>query len=472
MKRLLLVAVSLSALSACNLAPVYQRPDPAIVHSFPTGPAYGARSEAQLTASWRSLFNDSRLQTLVGRAVSDNRSLRQSLAQVESARALYRSQRAAQLPSLSGGLSSSFNGGSASVQGDESHQASLNLASFEIDLFGRLRNETASAFESYLATEAGARSAHVTLVAETASAWLAMAADQDLLQLAQDTAASARRSLELTRTLNERGLVSRLDVVSAEQVLSQAEADVADFTRQVAQDRNALTLLAGGPVEDALLPPSLMALDQAIGVPAAGLSSDVLLDRPDVSQAEHQLRAANADIGAARAALFPTISLTALAGVISPSLAGLFDDGEDTWTVSPSVTAPIFSPTARANVAYSEAQRDAAVAGYQFAVQTAFREVADALARDGTIDAQRAALSAQAASATESLTLSEARYRAGIDDYLSTLTAQRSTYAARQAEFGIVLEDLLNRVTLYQVLGGAAEDWAAAMSDRTTASIP
>jgi multidrug efflux system outer membrane protein len=459
MKRVLFIAVSFSALSACNLAPAYNRPEPLVAAAFPSGPAYAPQSEARLQASWRSLFSDKRLQTLIARAVSDNRSLRQSLAQVEGARALYRVQRSAQSPTPAGGVSSSFNGGAAAVQGDESHQASLSLASFEIDLFGRLRNESASAFEAYLATEAGARSAHVALVAETASAWLSLAADQDRLRLAQDTAASAERSLELTRTLNARGLVSRLDVVSADQILQQARADIANFTRQVAQDRNALVLLVGGPVEDALLPPSLMELDDAIGVPAAGLTSAVLLERPDVLQAEHQLKAAHADIGAARAALFPAISLTALAGVISPSLSDLFSDGQETWSASPSATVPIFAPGTRSNVAYTEAQRDAAVAGYQFVVQTAFREVADALARDGTIAAQRAAQTALVAAAAESLRLGEARYRAGVDDYLTTLTAQRSTYAARQGALAVVLEDVLNRVTLYQVLGGSVVDW-------------
>lgn len=461
MNRLLVVTACVAGLSACNLAPAYQRPLPAVPTAFPTGPAYGPQARAELEASWRGLFADPRLRTLIERAGAENRSLRQALAQVEGARALYRVERAARLPTLGAGLTSSFNGGAAAAQGDESHQASLNLTSFEIDLFGRLRNQSASAFETFLATEAGARSAHVALVAETAGAWLTLAADQDFLRLAEDTAASAERSLELTRTLNARGLVSRLDVVSAEQTVQQARADVADFTRQVAQDRNALVLLVGGPIEDALLPPSLPALDDAIGVPAAGLSSDVLLDRPDVLQAEHELRAAYADIGAARAALFPTLSLTAFAGVISPSLADLFSDGEESWTVSPSATAPIFAPAARSNVAYAQAQRDAAVAGYQFAVQTAFREVADALARAGTIDAQRAARTAQAIAAEESLRLSDARYRAGIDDYLSTLTAQRSAYAARQGALSAALEDLLNRVALYQALGGSVDDWAA-----------
>ncbi|MFN7110949.1 MAG: efflux transporter outer membrane subunit [Brevundimonas sp.] len=471
MKRLLLIAVSASALASCNLAPVYNRPDPSIASAFPTGPAYAPTSDVALRASWRSLLSDARLQTLVERAVSENRSFRQSLAQVESARALYRGQRAAQLPTLSAGLDSTFSGGAGSSSQDgESHQASLNISSFEIDLFGRLKNETASAFETYLATEAGARSAHVALVAETASAWLTLAADQDLLQLAQDTEASAQRSLELTQTLNGRGLVSRLDVASAEQVVQQARADVADYTRQVAQDRNALVLLVGGPVEDSLLPPTLVALDPVIGVPVAGLSSTVLLDRPDVIQAEHQLRAANADIGAARAALFPSLSLTALAGVISPSLSDLFSDGQDTWSVSPSLSAPIFTPGAGANVAYSRAQQDAAVAAYQLAIQTAFREVADGLAREGTISAQRTAVVAQADAAAETLRLSEVRYRAGIDDYLSTLTAQRSLYSARQAQSAVLLEDLLNRITLYQALGGAPEDWArdeAALSARS-----
>jgi multidrug efflux system outer membrane protein len=465
MKRLLFAAASVSVLSACSLAPDYVRPEPATPETLPTGPAYAPASGDALRTSWRSLLTDPRLQTLINRALSDSRSLRQTLAQVEGANALYRAQRAATLPTLGAGLTSTFSEGQGTMSaagGAESHQASLSLSSFEIDLFGRLRNQTASAFESYLASEAGARSARVALVGQTASAWLTLAADQDLLTLAQDTQASAQRSLDLTQTLYERELVSRLDVVSARQVVEQARADVANYTRQVAQDRNALALLIGGPVPDDLLPPALDDLEGAVGVPSAGLSSAVLLERPDVIQAEHQLRAANADIGAARAALFPSLSLTAAAGLVSPALSDLFDSGQDYWSVSPSVSAPIFVPGGRANVTYSEAQRDAAVAGYQLAVQTAFRETADALARAGTITDQRAARDAQADAAAESLQLSEARYRAGIDTYLTTLTAQRNAYAAGQAAIGVLLEDLLNRVTLYQVLGGASADWDAA----------
>lgn len=459
MKRLLILLLAgSSALSACNLAPLHVRPDPLVPTSFPTGPAYAAASGEAMRTSWRVLFEDVRLQTLIARAVAENRDLRQALAQVEGARALYRGQRAAMLPTLGAGVTSSFTGGDAGDQ--ESHQANLSLTSFEIDLFGRLRNQTASAFETWLASEEGARAAHVALVAETANAWLTLAADQDLLRLAQDTVNSADRSLELTRALNARGLVSRLDVVSAQQVVEQARADVANYTRQVAQDRNALVLLVGGPVGDDLLPPTLSDLDGAVRAPAAGLSSAVLLERPDVLQAEHRLRAANADIGAARAALFPSLSLTGAIGLISPSLEDLFSDGQETWSVSPSASVPIFTPGAGANVAYARAQQAAAVAAYQLAVQTAFRETADVLARAGTIGEQRRAQEALAAAATESLRLSEARYRAGIDSYLSTLTAQRSAYGASQGVIAVLLEDLSNRVALYQVLGGFNDDWA------------
>jgi len=464
MKRFLLIAASAAALSACNLAPTYATPESAVPATLPTGPAYAPASGEALRTSWRGLLTDPRLQTLIDRATADNRSLRQTLAQVQGAEALYRAQRAAPLPTLGAGLTSTFSEGQTAGTttgggSTESHQASLSVTSFEIDLFGRLRNQTTSAFETYLASDAGARSARVALVAQTASAWLTLAADQDLLKLAEDTRASAQRSLELTQALHERQLVSRLDVVSAQQVVEQARADVADYTRQVAQDRNALALLVGGPVSDDLLPPSLRELETKVGAPSAGLSSAVLLERPDVIQAEHQLRAANADIGAARAALFPSLSLTAAAGLISPSLSSLFDGGQDYWSVSPTVSAPIFTPGARANVDYSKAQRDAAVAGYQLAVQTAFQEAADALARAGTIAEQRAAQDAQAAAATEALRLGEIRYRAGIDTYLTTLTSQRSAYTASQGALGVLLEDLLNRVTLYQVLGGANEDW-------------
>lgn len=447
-----------TVLSGCNLAPANIRPEPAVPASFPTGPAYSQTSDAAVEASWRGLLGDQRLRTLVERALSESRSLRQSLAQVEAARALYRGQRSGFLPTLSGGLTSSFTGGDAADS--ESHEASLSLSSFEIDLFGRLRNETASAFETYLATDAGARSARVALVAEVSNAWLTLAADQELLRLAQDTAASAQRSLDVTQTLFSRELVSGLDVATARQVVEQANADVAAYTTQVAQDRNALTLLVGASVEDALLPPTLSELDAAIGRPSAGLSSAVLLERPDVIQAEHQLRAANADIGAARAALFPTLSLTAGIGLVSPALADLFDSGSETWSVTPSATAPIFTPGAGANIDYARAQQEAAVAAYQLAVQTAFQETADALARAGTIGDQRRAQAAQAQATADTLRLTNARYRAGIDTSLAALTAQRNDYAAQQTVISVLLQDLTNRIALYQALGGSNEDWA------------
>lgn len=455
-----LLMVGTATLSACNLAPANLRPDPVVATTFPTGPAYAVTSGEALQSSWRALLGDPRLQILVERAVSDNRNFRQALAQVEGARALYRAQRAAPLPAFGAGLTSNFTGGAAGDQ--ESHQASLSLTGFELDLFGRLRNQTESAFQAWLATEAGARAAHVTLVSETASAWLTLAADQDLLALAHETVRSAERSLELTRALNARGLVSRLDVVSATQVVEQARGDVADFTRQVAQDHNALVLLVGGPVADDLLPPSIRELETRVGAPRAGLSSDILLERPDVLQAEHQLRAANADIGVARAALFPSLSLTAGIGLISPALAELFSDGEETWSVSPSLSAPIFTPGGRANVDYARAQQDAAVAAYQFAVQSAFQETADVLARAGTIGEQRRAQDALSEAAAETLRLSEVRYRAGVDNYLATLTAQRSAYVAAQGGIAVVLEDLLNRVALYETLGGFGSDWVEA----------
>ena len=461
MKTALITATAVSVvLAGCNLAPAYVQPDAAVPAAFPTGPAYSPMSDAAVQASWKALLTDARLRTVIDRALSESRSLRQSLAQVEAARALYRGQQSAVLPTVSAGLTSTFTGGDAADT--ESHQAYISLSSFEIDLFGRLRNETASAFETYLASDAGARSARVALVAETANAWLTLAADQDLLRLAEDTAASAQQSLTVTETLFSRQLVSRLDVASARQVLEQANGDIADYTAQVVQDRNALALLVGAPIEDALLPPSLKDLDDAVGLPSPGLSSDVLLQRPDVLQAEHQLRAANADIGAARAAMFPSLSLTASTGLVSTALSRLFSDGQDTWSASPSVSAPIFTPGARANVAYSRAQQQAAVAAYQLAVQTAFRETADALARAGTIGAQRRAQQAQADASADTLTLTTARYRAGIDDSLARLTAQRNDYAAQQGVIAVLLQDLTNRIALYQALGGSNADWTEA----------
>jgi outer membrane protein, multidrug efflux system len=451
MKRIALLSCTV-ALAACNLAPNYERPAPPVPPAWPSGAAYPpADAAVKAGLPWNALIGDERLRTVIERALANNRDLRVTLANVLAARAQYRIQRAAQLPTVTadaGATLSRRNG-----QQQDSYSADVGFSAFEIDLFGRLRNLSEAALQSYLATQEGARTARIALVAETANAYATLAADQQLLAVSRDTLASAERTLKLTRSLNGVGLSGKLDVHQAETIVEQARSDVAAAVTQVAQDRNAIDLLAGAPVEEALLPLSLQALVGSTAQVPAGLSSEVLLQRPDVLQAEHQLQAANADIGAARAAMFPRISLTTAIGVASSALSSLFSGGAFSWTAAPSASLPIFGGAVRGNIEFSKAQRDAALAAYEGAIQSAFREVADALARAGTIGDQQRAQRALVTANEQAYALSEQRYRAGIDPFLTTLVNQRSLYAARRSAIAADLELLQNRIALYRVIG-------------------
>lgn len=439
-------------LSGCSLAPAYHRPQAPVPAAWPTGTAYPqAREAVRPGLPWTELVSDAKLRTLITRALADNRDLRSTLASVLSARAQYRVQRAAQLPTLTGGAATTVtrSGGDTA----ERYSADIGISAFEIDLFGRVRNLTQAALETYLASEEGARATRIALIAETATAYATMAADQELLALARETEASAQRTLKINRSLHAAGLAGMLDVHQAETTLEQARADVASNETQVAQDRNALVLLVGGPVEEALLPGPLAVVGQGIAPVPAGLTSDILLERPDVLQAEHQLKAANADIGAARAAMFPKISLTAAIGVASSALSSLFGSNGFTWNAAPSASMPIFGGSTRGNLDYSKAQRDKYLADYEGAIQTAFREVADALARAGTMDEQVRAQRALVVASQKSYALADRRYRAGIDPFLTALTSQRSLYSAQKTAIATELAAVANRITLYRVIG-------------------
>jgi multidrug efflux system outer membrane protein len=279
-----------------------------------------------------------------------------------------------------------------------------------------------------------------------------MAADQDLLAIARSTQASGERSLELTQSLHASGLAAMTDVANAQTVVAQAKSDVEQNMTLVAQDRNALELLAGGAIDEALLPKSLDELDRAISNVPAGLSSEVL-QRPDVMAAEHQLKGANAAIGAARAAFFPTITLTSAVGVASSALSSLFTGGALQWSAAPRASLPVLGGTAPGNLAYAKAEKDYYGALYLYAIQTAFREVADGLARQGTIGRQRADQTELVRAATKSYALSDAQYRAGTDTFLNALLAQRTLYASRQTQVGVISQDLQNRISLYEYIG-------------------
>jgi multidrug efflux system outer membrane protein len=335
------------------------------------------------------------------------------------------------------------------------YSAGAGLASWEIDVFGKLKSQSDSRLQAYLSTVETANAARISLVAETASAFVTLAADRSRLVIAQGTMASSQRTMELTEKLVTGGTSNRGDYWQAATVYQQARADVALLTAAIAQDRDALELLAGGPLDADALPDALPdALDWFVDVPV-GLSSAILLDRPDVRAAEHDLQAANADIGAARAQLFPSLTLTANGGLASTALAALFTGPAAVFTLAPALAMPLFHGGAnRANVELTEAQKQLFIASYELAIQSAFREVADALATRATIAEQLAAQLALLDAATRGFDLAQARYKAGVDTFLTTLVSQRALYAAQNALVATRLAALGNRVTLYRVLGG------------------
>ncbi|MDB5418792.1 MAG: efflux transporter outer rane subunit, partial [Phenylobacterium sp.] len=403
------------------------------------------------------------LQAIIDETLANNQNLRIAIANIEIAHAQYVVQRAQMFPhvnaDVSGTESKSRVGASGTTTSQSavtrSYDASLGFTAFELDVFGRLRSLTHAAQDQYFASEAGARSVRLILVSEVASAYLTMAADRSLLSISNGMVTSNTRTVELTRARLSNGVAPRTDLTLAQTALDQARSDRATLTTQVAMDRNALELLVGAPVADADLPPSIESVYGLLGEVPAGLDSTILLRRPDVVQAEYVLRAANAQIGAARAAFFPSISLTALAGAASPALSALFAGRNSTWTAGVTGSLPIFAGGANVGgLELARGERNLAVAQYQLAIQTAFRQVADALARRGTIKDQLSAQVDLEAAASTGYDLFYARYREGIDPFLNTLIAQRTLYSARQT---LVLARFLqanNLVTLYQTLGG------------------
>ena len=441
--------------SACSMEPAYVRPDPAIPTSWPVGDPYLAQAEVGLPVlTYQQVFTDPRLRTLIGEALANNRDLMVAASNIAAAREQYHIQRAQLLPTVNAG-------GGVTVSGDKSgdvkadYNAGIQVPSFEVDLFGRVRSLTHVQLERYLATEAGARATRLTLVANVATAWLDYASDSSLRLIAEQTVASAQKSVQLTRLRLQGGVAPRTDLDQAEQILATAQADVARQRTAAAQDVNALQLLVGAPIDPGLLAGSI---DEAFGKIApvpAGLDSYVLLRRPDVVQAEYELRAANAQIGAARAALFPRITLTGLLGFASSALLKLFTGGAFGWSAGADATYTIFqSGAGHANLRLSQAQRNAAVATYQRTIQAAFRDVADALARRGTMNDEIAARQRNQAAAADNYTLTEARYREGIDPFLTVLVAQRSYYSAQQSMVQTKLTAAQNIADVYQSIGG------------------
>ncbi|MXO98339.1 efflux transporter outer membrane subunit [Altererythrobacter xixiisoli] len=444
-------------LAGCSMAPPYVAPAAPVPESWPVGDAYLQQSESALpVVKYTDVFRDPRLLSLAEQAIANNRDLRIAAANIAAARASARVARAGQLPQFNATGSADFSEGG--VGNGQSFSVLGNMPAFELDLFGRLANTTAAARDRALATEAAARAVRITLVSDLAAAWSNYAADQELLAVARDTAENARRSLELTRVRLQGGIAPRTDVRQAEQILATAEADLAVQTTALAQDENLVRLLVGADFDRALLPRSLAEVTASIATLPAGTSSQVLLRRPDIIEAEYRLRATHADIGAARARLFPTISLTGLLGFTSDALGSLFSGDQFRASGGASASQPLFDGGARgAGVDLTEAQRDAALATYERAIQTAFRQVADALAVQGTIAERLRTAQVNSEAAADTARLTEARYRGGIDSFLANLDAQRSLYTARRREVEIDLAAVNNRVALYRALGTAPE---------------
>ncbi|SFJ32155.1 outer membrane protein, multidrug efflux system [Sphingomonas sp. NFR04] len=469
---LLLALAASTALSACNLAPKYSRPQPAIPAALPQGDVYPAAASDAPDISkigWRDFFVDDRLRRVIQLGLDNNQDLRLAAANVLQARAQYRGQRANILPTLgvsgagtytnTASFAASAGGAAGSGVADIQYfNLNAGISSFEVDLFGRLRNLSTAAQEQYFASTEAQRATRVTLIGEIASAWLTLASDREQLAIAQNTLKAFQQSLDLTRAQFRIGTASELESRQAETSYESARNDVATAQTRIAQDINALQLLTGAPVAAELLPETLGDAKATIDALPGNVPSEVLLRRPDVLQAEHELIAQNANIGAARAAFFPRISLTATVGTISATLGKLFGSGSDTYSVSPSASVNIFDfGKNQANLDYYRAAREGAVATYQKTIQTAFREVADALAQRGTIEEQLRAQSARANAAEVAARLSDARYRAGVDSFLTVLDSQRSAYAAEQSLVTTRLTRASNLVTLYRTLGGGLD---------------
>lgn len=464
------VACAIGALSGCaNLAPDFARPAAPIPAQWPaSATAVVGEGKALADIGWQDFFADARLRQLVELALNNNRDLRVAALNIDKARAQYQISDAARFPAINATGAKSTQR-LAAVQSStgapmvtRQYTLGLGFSGYELDFFGRVGNLKDQALEQFLATEEARRSAQISLVAEVANAWLTLAADQERLQLARNTFASQQNSLDLTQRTFDAGVATALDLNQARMALEVARGDVARYAAAVAQDRNALGLIVGAPPPDELLPSALTDVASAITDIPAGIPSETLLQRPDILQAERQLRAANASIGAARAAFYPRIVLTASGGVASKHLSDLFDSGTGTWSFLPQIVLPIFNAGSnQANLDVAQVERDIRVAQYEKAIQSAFRETSDALAVRATVGEQIAALQALAAAAEESFRLSELRFSKGIDSYLPVLDSQRSHYSAQQNLISVKLARQSNIVSLYKVFGGGAQNATA-----------
>ncbi len=441
-------------LGGCSLAPAYQRPAAPVAPAYPSAEVAGQGGVAAADLGWRQLLGDPRLQALVAIALEHNRDLRVAALNVELARAQHGIQRAELFPTVGASAGVEVGG---DFDGDVAAQyrVGVGITSFELDLFGRIRSLKAQALEEYLATEEARRATHLALIAEVATQYLTARAADEELALARQTQEAVAAAYEITQRRFDAGQRGELDVRTAEAQVHTARAEVARATRQRALAEHALVLLLGQPIPGELPPPLALDAQAMVAEIPAGLPSELLQRRPDILAAEHVLKGANANIGAARAAFFPRISLTAFGGLASTALGSLFTGGAAAWSFAPQVSVPIFTGGRnQANLDAAHVRKQIEIARYEQAIQIAFREVSDALAGRATLDEQLEAQRARVDAEQKRYQISELRYNTGIESYLAVLTAQRDLYAAQQQLIDVRLARLVNIISLYKALGG------------------
>ena len=482
-RRRLFLAIVLSGASGCTLIPRYSRPPLPVSEdwSAPVSDAAAPTAREIAQVGWKSFFRSPALRNVVQRTLENNRDLRVAALRIEQARALYRIERSDLLPGVAAGGSASRQSFPEAVSGTLArsaitslYDASVAITSFELDLFGRLRSENKAALEEYLASEHAWRSVTISLVAEAANAYLQWLSDKKLLALTEETLAAQERTFELIRRSFENGVASKLDLAQVRQSVEIARADKAFFTRRLAQDRNALVLLMGTAAPEVFSAQIVLDDVDVLEELPVGIPSEVLLLRPDVQAAEHLLRSENARIGAARAAFFPRLSLTGSYGFASSELSDLFrSTAEGAWTFVPQLSVPLFQGGQNvANLDLAHVRKQISIAQYEQRIQNAFREVADELAARRTLSTQLDAQRNLVQATEESYDLSFARYRSGVDSFLSVLDAQRSLFQAQQQEIDIERQRLTNLVNLYKALGGGTRVLAVERSGESQSRLP
>ena len=468
MNRFGLPLIAASFLAGCGtLAPDYQRPVPPVSSNWPRTATYQAPASGQgqsaANIDWHNFIIDPKLQQLITLALANNRDLRVTALTIEKAQAQYQIERASLFPHInaSAGENAALTPADLSSSGtrtvSHTYNVGLGFSAYELDFFGRVRSLKDQALEQYLSTEEAHRSTQISLIAQVATAYLTLAADQEHLSLAKDTLRTQKSTYAMNMRRFELGAASQLDLNQVQTAVDTARGDVARYTSIVAQDINALTLLVGSSASGELLPSASLTSITSVRDFPTGLPSELLQNRPDILEAEHQLKAANANIGVARAAFFPSISLTSTVGTASNQLNGLFKSGSRTWQFAPQLNLPIFDGgSSTANLKIAKADRGIYLAQYEKAIQSAFREVADALADHATLGEQVAAQRSLVDATVLSFKLSDARFQKGVDSYLIVLDSLRSQYTAQHNLINLKLAQENNLVTLYKALGGGA----------------